>query len=50
VLAQRAQRGLELFERKRHLLAQGKRRSVVVDSERQQLHVGRPVKKERHEF
>ena len=44
MLAQRAQRGLELLERKRHLLAQGKRRSVVVDSERQQLHVGRPVK------
>ena len=50
MLAQRGQRGLKLLERKRHLLAQGKRRSVVVDSERQQLHVGRPVKKERHEF
>ncbi len=40
MLAQRAQRGLELLERKRHLLAQGKRRRMVVDSEGEQLHVG----------
>jgi len=35
---QRAQRGLELFERKRHAFAQGDRRSVVVDSDREELH------------
>lgn len=34
MLVQRAQRGLELLERKRHLLAWGRWHSVVADSER----------------
>src|SRR5471032_950200 len=36
---QRAKRWFDLFERKRHAFAQGDRRSVVVDSDREELHV-----------
>ncbi|ABA50496.1 hypothetical protein BURPS1710b_3601 [Burkholderia pseudomallei 1710b] len=36
---ERRQCGLDLFERKRHAFAQGDRRSVVVDSDREELHV-----------
>lgn len=44
MLAQRAQRESKLLEWKHHLLVQGKWRSVVVDFERRQLHVGQLIK------
>jgi hypothetical protein len=35
---ERVERGFQLFERKRHALAQGDGRSMVIDSDREQLH------------
>ncbi len=39
MLFQGAKCRLDLFERKRHAFAQGDRRSVVIDSDREELHV-----------